>query len=268
MKKSEKMNRRDFLKLGATMAAGLAAVAACQPAPTATPAASQATTAPAAPTSAPAAVEAAKLTFVCDTINAGHGKVRDAWTQKFTAKFPTVTVEHQPVPTADYNTKIQTLFAAGTPPDIYRYLQEVVPIISAVTKKMHLQLDPYIAADKYDLSDFRKEAVNLYVWEGGTYALPRDYGDQNLFINLDLFKKAGIEPPTADWEDKNFTFDKFLEMAKALTLKTGRKSINGAFWSTGVGVRGLPGYITTARLWSRETPRVWLHRFRWMKPPR
>jgi multiple sugar transport system substrate-binding protein len=205
------------------MAAGLAAISACQPAPTAAPAAATQPSAPGAPTGAPAPLEAAKLTFVCDTINAGHGKVRDAWTQKFTEKFPTVTVEHQPVATADYNTKIQTLFAAGTPPDIYRYLQEVVPIITAVTKKMHLQLDSYIAADKYDMSDFRKEAVNLYVWDGGTYALPRDYGDQNLFMNLDLFKKAGIEPPTVDWEDKNFTFDKFLEIAKALTLKTGSK---------------------------------------------
>ena len=124
---------------------------------------------------------------------------------------------------ADYNTKISTLFAAGTPPDIYRYLQEVTPIITAVTKKMHLQLDPFVSADKYDLTDFRKDAVNLYVWEGGMYALPRDYGDQNLFMNLDLFKKAGIEPPSADWEEKNFTFEKFLDMAKQLTIKSGTK---------------------------------------------
>lgn len=220
MKKTEKMNRRDFLKLSATMAVSAAAVAACQPAPTAAPAA---TNAPAAPTTAPAASEPAKLVFVCDTINTGHGKVRDTWTQKFTAKFPNITVEHQPVPTADYNTKLQTLFAAGTAPDIYRYLQENVPIITAVTKKMHVQLDPFIAADKYDLSDFRKEAVNLYAWDGGLYALPRDYGDQNLFINLDLFKKAGIEPPSVDWEEKSFTFAKFLEIAQKLTIKSGSK---------------------------------------------
>ena len=92
MKKSEKYSRRDFLKLGATLAAGVATVAACQTAPTAAPASSQPTTAPAAPTSAPAAAEPVKLTFVCDTINSGHGKVRDAWAQKFHEKFSNITV--------------------------------------------------------------------------------------------------------------------------------------------------------------------------------
>ena len=52
----------------------------------------------------------------------------------------------------DYNTKIQTLFAAGTPPDTYRYLQEVVPIITVVAKKMHLRMDDWVKKDNYDLT--------------------------------------------------------------------------------------------------------------------
>jgi multiple sugar transport system substrate-binding protein len=219
MKTSRMVSRREFLQAGAALAAG-AGIAACA-APTPAPAKPAAPASTVAPTKAPAA-EPVKLTYVCDTINTGHTKVRDEWAKKFTEKFPNITVDHQPVP-QDYNTKIQTLFAAGTPPDIYRYLQEVAPIVTVVAKKMHLKLDDLVSADKYDLSDFRKDAVNLYVWEGGLYGLPRDYGNQNLFVNLDLLAKASLQQPPVDWEDKTFTFDKFLEMAKALTVKQGDK---------------------------------------------
>ena len=226
MDKSRMVSRREFLKAGAALAAGMG-VAACA-APTPAPAKPAAPASTVVPTKAPAPAEPVKLTFVCDTINTGHIKVRDDWAKRFNEKFPNVTVDHQPVP-QDYNTKIQTLFAAGTPPDIYRYLQEVAPIVTVVAKKMHLKLDDLANADKYDLSDFRKDAVNLYVWEGGLYALPRDYGNQNLFLNLDLLAKAGIPQPPVDWEDKTFTFDKFLEMAKALTVKQGDKVTQWGF---------------------------------------
>ena len=61
------------------------------------------------------------------------------------------------------------------------------------------------------------------------YALPRDYGNQNLFINLDLFEKAGITPPSADWEEKEFTFEKFLDIAQKLTIKNGDKTDQWGF---------------------------------------
>jgi multiple sugar transport system substrate-binding protein len=233
------LSRRAFLKAAAA-AVGVGALAACQPAappaPAPKPAAGEtkATAAPAAaaataaPKAAPASSEAVKLNFVCDTINTGHVQVRDKWCKQFNELHPNVTVEHQPVP-QDYNTKIQTLFAAGSPPDTYRYLQEVVPIITVVAKNMHLRLDDWMKKDNYDLNDFRKDAANLYVWEGGTYGLPRDYGHQNLFLNLDLLSKAGLEPPPVDWTETGFTFQKFLEMAQKLTVKKGDKTEQWGF---------------------------------------
>ena len=47
------------------------------------------------------------------------------------------------------------------------------PIITVDAKQMHMQLDDYIARDSYDLTDFRPDAVELYRWNGKTYALPR-----------------------------------------------------------------------------------------------
>jgi multiple sugar transport system substrate-binding protein len=173
-------------------------------------------------------IEPVKLTFLSDTTNEAIIKVRNNWATQFSEKNPGVTVEHQPIP-QEYATKIQTLYAAGTPPDIYRYLQENTPIVTVVEKDLHLQLDDLIARDKYDLSDFRPDSIELYRWDSKLYALPRDYGNQNLFYNINLFEAAGITPPTADWEDKSFTFAAFLDMVKALTKKSGDRTEQWGF---------------------------------------
>ncbi len=209
----QKLSRRDFLRNSAIAAFVVGGLAACAPAVQPAPGGEQGAAAPAG--------EAVTLTFVCDIINEGHVKVRDKWAQEFSEQNPGITVQHQPTANADYNTKIQTLFAAGTPPDIYRYLQEITPIITVSQKALHLQLDDYIAADDYDLSDFRPDAIKLYQWDGKTFALPRDYGNQNLFYNVDIFEEAGVEPPPVDWEDTSFTFEVFLDMLQRLVKREG-----------------------------------------------
>ena len=59
--------------------------------------------------------------------------------------------------------------------------------------------------------------------------MPRDYGNQNLFYNVDLFEEAGVEPPPADWEDTEFTFDVFLDMAQQLTKREGNRTTQWGF---------------------------------------
>ncbi len=215
----EKLTRRAFLRSSAAAAAALG-LAACAPAQVA----------PSGEGGEAPAAEAATLIFVCDTINEGHVKARDKWATEFSEANPGIVVEHQPVPAGpDYTTKIQTLFAAGTPPDMYRYLQENTPIITVDAKQMHMQLDDYIARDSYDLTDFRPDAVELYRWNGKTYALPRDYGNQNLYYNVDLLEAEGLEPPPPDWNDTDFTFEVFLDMVQRLTKKEGDRTTQWGF---------------------------------------
>ncbi len=211
MKQKNHLSRRAFLR-GSAAAVGLIGLAAC-----------------AVPGAAPAGGEAGgepgeapvTLTFVVDIINDGHVEVRNKWSQEFMELHPNVTVEHQPTPGADYQTKIQTMLAAGTPADIYRYLQEVTPIVTVHDKALHLKLDDYIARDNFDLAAFRPDAVALYQWEGNTYALPRDYGNQNFFYNKDMFDESGLDPLPADWEDTTYTFEVFLDQMMALTKRNG-----------------------------------------------
>ena len=117
----------------------------------------------------------------------------------------------------EYTNKLVGAFASGTAPDIYRYLQESIPMPAAVERNMLLKLDPYVKRDKYDLADFRKDSIELYRWKGALYALPRDYGLQLIYYNTDLFQKEGLQPIPTDWNDKTWTFQKFQEYAIRLT---------------------------------------------------
>jgi multiple sugar transport system substrate-binding protein len=120
--------------------------------------------------------------------------------------------------------KVITLIAGGAAPDLFILYQEIIPVNAAVDRKLVHDLDDYIKADKYDIDAFLPQAVELNRWDGKLWAIPRDYGNQNIYYNADLFKKANVPLPPADWEDKSWTFDKYLETAKALTVQEGGKT--------------------------------------------
>jgi ABC-type glycerol-3-phosphate transport system substrate-binding protein len=112
----------------------------------------------------------------------------------------------------DYNNKLTAAFAAGSPPDVYRYLQEAIPLPAAVDRNMLLALDALVKRDHYDLADFRKDSIELYRWKGALRGLPRDYGLQVIYYNTDLFQRLGLPPIPADWTDKTWTFQKFVDV--------------------------------------------------------
>lgn len=213
------MRRRQFLK-GLLAGGGILLTACGAPAPTPTtgptptPAPAQPGATPTPATAKPGAQAGAKIVFMSD-IGGEHIKLRDQWAKRFSEQTG-IQVEHQPV-VQNYNDKLLTMFAGGVPPDVFRYLQELIPIVAAVDKRLLYRLDDFLKRDNYDLSDFLPQAIDLYRWKGTLYALPRDYGNQNIFYNVTLLEKAGIGRLPTDWTDTTFTFERFLEIARALT---------------------------------------------------
>ncbi|MCC6175956.1 MAG: extracellular solute-binding protein [Chloroflexi bacterium] len=274
-------SRRYFLRTGA-LAVGSVVLAACgQSAPASSPAAPAsgaqptaakpapaATAKPAAPAAAsPAASPAAsgaaassaaasaskpagkalsgKMVFM-DGI-ASHAKLAQEWGDKFKAQNPGVDVTVQFIAKGEDMVKqllVQT--AGGTPPDVFTYFQENIPITAAIEKNLLLDLDDRIKGDNYDLSDFLPQAIELNKWDGKIYALPRDYGNQQIYYNVDLFKKKGVPLPATDWTDTTWTFDRYLEAAKAITEESGGQAsqfglvVNTAWrpWATFVYCNG------------------------------
>jgi multiple sugar transport system substrate-binding protein len=137
----------------------------------------------------------------------------------FEARYPQVTVEKVVATTpGPYNVKADALLAAGTPPALwfpaggrgYRYY---------AARGQTEVLDDLIARDKYDLSDFSPAPLAFCKWSGRYSALPMFVVPFWLVWNEGLFRAAGVPAPPASWQERSWTWERFLEAARALTRR-------------------------------------------------
>lgn len=146
---------------------------------------------------------------------------------RFAEQYPQIKVE--PVsPGANFNDKIASLLAGGTPPALTGPWGTGGYRVWAI-KGVLATLDSLIARDKYDLSDFYPRFVEATKMGGKRYALPMGIGIQVQAYNREAFQRAGQAPPPA-WSERNWTWDKFLTTARALTQDAEGPN---AQWGTG-----------------------------------
>jgi multiple sugar transport system substrate-binding protein len=120
----------------------------------------------------------------------------------FMEKYPGIeaTLELPPAGT-NYFEKLQTLIAAGTPPDVFDMWEGYVQPYAANGALM--DLTPYVEADKeWKMDDFQPAAVAASSYQGKLYTIVRDFypGPAMFFYNIDMFDKAKVEYPTFDWD--------------------------------------------------------------------
>ena len=168
----------------------LLALSACAAPPP--PAAGDAASAPAAP-----ADETVTLTWAMwgspEEI-ATHQKVADA----FVADHPNIQIEIMGAPWSDYFTKMQTLWASGDSaviPDV----AFLWPTPRYAAEGVLENLDSYISASGYDLSDYWPALLESASLDGSVYGFPRDIGTDILYYNKDIFDAEGQAYPTDEW---------------------------------------------------------------------
>lgn len=110
-----------------------------------------------------------------------------------------------------YWTKLNTLIAGGTPPDVFA--MDAPLFLDWQSRGALLNLQPYIDRNPGLLEGFYPQTLTAYKTTDGYYGLPRDFQTIVLFYNKDMFDAAGVEYPTGDW-----TYDDLLAAAKTLTL--------------------------------------------------
>jgi multiple sugar transport system substrate-binding protein len=118
-----------------------------------------------------------------------------------------------------YWTKLQVTLAGGAPLDMCEMHDTRVNVFA---KQGFLQpIDEYIdkKAPQGWPSAFHKSQVDSFTVDGKVYALPYDWATGGLYINLDWFKKAGVDVPDETW-----TWSDLLEAAKKLTAAGGGKN--------------------------------------------
>jgi multiple sugar transport system substrate-binding protein len=194
------------------------------------------------PTTAPAAV-----TGVVQPLLRGGAQEVDAWKKAFAlfeAKYPRITVDAT-YTTDDYDDKTVALVAAGTPPGLW-FPAANTGVKHWAAKGLIENLDPYIQRDKFDLKVFYETYLPYMKFNGHTVALPLDEWPFNVYYNVNLLQKAGLTPPT-DWNDKTWTWDKYLELGRRLTQATGGQTSQ---WGIGDSVLG--GYRFSAMLYGGD----------------
>ncbi len=219
----KKLTRREFLQLSAMAGAG-AVLAACGPAPTATPVPPAATKPPAAPTTAPAAPTALPPTA---TPQPTPVNLRFAWwggqtradittqvIKMFEQQNPNIKFTYEFAGWDDYWTKMTTQAAGGSLPDLMQ--QDFYQLVEWTRKGLIAPLDDFIKAGVLDFSNITKDLQDQGRVDGKVCAVSLGSNAIGFAIDLDAFKKAGIDVPPDTW-----TWDDFEKIAVDLNKKLG-----------------------------------------------
>ena len=115
-------------------------------------------------------------------------------------------------PNNNFYTKLQTMFAGGTPPDLSSFQGWEWQIYA--DKDLLTPVDDYIVRDKVTARTRRAitSVEQSTKRKGKTYLVPLQWAMMVMFYAKKVFDDAGVPYPKDDW-----TFDQFVETAKKLT---------------------------------------------------
>lgn len=213
--RQRQLTRRAALGRAAWLTGASAVLAACRPG--------------AAPASqrSPGAVGPAHLVFTTWGV---HPLPEGVATEKAVAAFQaatsgiTVTIEPVTGPLDAILVKVQSMLAAGTPPDVTLMRPHFIAALHAARALQ--SIDPYLTREKTLSRDsYFKGALARLIFDNRLYGLPSDYWFTVLYYNHDIFESEGVSLPAASW-----TWDSFLAAARRLTAGSAPEKRYGAEW--------------------------------------
>jgi multiple sugar transport system substrate-binding protein len=161
--------------------------------------------------------------------------------KKFEEMNPNIRVDQRHVPD-DYMTKLNTLAAANDLPDVFHMNEGLAHTWAAEGRLM--DLTDYVA--QYPSFQNRLPQTFYYHAPGRTFGTMNAAEIVMLFYNTELFEAGGITPPPAKAAEA-YTWDQFVETAKALTLDgNGRNAADPEFDGDSIRQYGV------------SFPRIWL----------
>lgn len=149
----------------------------------------------------------------------------------FEKQNPGIKLEIINVPYEEFDSKMSTLVAAGTPPDVWSHWGHS-GFVDYVTRSMTLDLTPYMNdLNNPNISD---TTLKIYNVDGKQYGIPLSIFPSMIFYSKDIFKNAGIELPQYKYGDPEWTWDKLVSYAKQVSKDYGKPSaVYGFTWNMG-----------------------------------
>jgi multiple sugar transport system substrate-binding protein len=156
------------------------------------------------------------LTYLNDLSGEGAQLERELF-DRFTAENPKITIEVVPnAQNQPSRVRVVVLHAAGTPADFFTSSRAAYAdlMINGVIES----LSPYVQHDKFDFAKmFLADHVDHITFLGKIWGWPITVSADALAYNLDIFDANGLPYPPLNPEDKSWTMEKFLEIARRLT---------------------------------------------------
>ena len=207
---SEKLSRRDFLKLAATSAAaGSVAVIGIRP----------------------IAAQGDGMEFalaMVDWSDPVQTVFEDVIVPRFVEENPGSSVSINWTNWGRYNEEMTTAFASGVTPDVFQGGAVWAPQMAR--RNWAVPLNDYISADEeWDWADFPAGLQADVTIRGNIVAVPYRQDLRTLWTNQELLSDAGIDAAPTNW-------DEFLAAAQATTVRAGDAfSVEGYHFSDGSG---------------------------------
>lgn len=230
-KRSEQLNRRQFLRMLAVGAGGSALLAACGGEPPQQGTSEQPTastsSAASAPTSAPAAASGTdgktKVTLMYQ-----RNEFSEDQQKAFEEANSDIAIEFVEFDAAS----LFATTAAGNPPDLFRVQAPDIP--QMIARNMLLDLTPYFETSKLIKVDDLAPANNYYkanspteIGQGKIYGMVKDWSpDFTLFAYKKAFEEAGLPLPDPSTP---LTYAQVGELAKTLTKREGDRTTRWGF---------------------------------------
>lgn len=190
-----------FVRLSTMLMVLSVLVAACAPAAAPATAEPEVITNTIVVTATPGPVETAEpveITYYTFSAAPNYLEQLDQMIQLFEASHPNIKVKVETAPFDQYFTKLQTLVAGGTAPDVFELNYE--NFVTYADKGLLLDLSPMMKADTTLNPDVYSERANsAFSYNGMQLGLPATFSTVVLYYNKDLFDKAGVAYPTNDW---------------------------------------------------------------------
>lgn len=186
----------------------------------------------------------------------------------FEREHPSIRVVYDQVPGVgyDYLNKLRLMIVANMAPDVFYVPDGAFPEL--VRSGALLDLEPRLKESSLDLGAIWTTALDRYRWsgqrlhEGDLHALPKDLGPMAVYYNVDLLRKRGVAPPSAN---EPMTWDEAVSVWRRLTFDDGGVKRWGltafpyeaAVWSSGAEILS-----PDRREWAMTSPRA-IEAFQW-----
>lgn len=137
--------------------------------------------------------------------------VYESLVESFEKANPDVQVKMVPIADKDdHLAKLTTSFSGGNPPDVF--LVNFREYSQFVVRGALDPVGPHLEDIGISIDDYYEPPVEAFTFDDELQCMPQNISSLAVYINLDLFKAAGIAKPKEGW-----SWDDFRETAIALT---------------------------------------------------